>query len=166
MIIRAYGLFWRVDEINWFPGAGNGGEFRLLGRIGKNHPTVRIADFRDQRGIYILYGDLGPHYAGLVRGQALGSRLKQHMKDHHEGQWDRFSWFGFRAVLEDKLDDGTRRLKDLVSYKSLDQNKIIKDLEAIVVKSMALNNAVDSHFSNAKRWTQIKSEERQKFLDE
>ncbi len=33
MQVTSYGLFWRADEIEWFPGHGNRNEFRLLGRV-------------------------------------------------------------------------------------------------------------------------------------
>ena len=51
MQVTSFGLFWRADEIEWFPGMGNKNEFRILGRIGKNRPGIRIADFRRQQGI-------------------------------------------------------------------------------------------------------------------
>ncbi len=72
MVIKNYGLFWRADEVDWYPGHGN--PFRLLGRQGKNFPGVCVADFRWQNGIYVLYGDYGPHYVGLTRKQGLGKR--------------------------------------------------------------------------------------------
>jgi hypothetical protein len=83
MVIRSYGLFWQCDEVNWHPGAGNKKAFRLLGRSGTNLPGLRLADFRDQRGIYVLYGDYGPHYVGLTRKRGLGLRLKHHLFDGH-----------------------------------------------------------------------------------
>ncbi len=46
MLINAYGLFWRADEVDWSPGSGNHGQFRLLGRSGVNRPGLRVADFR------------------------------------------------------------------------------------------------------------------------
>jgi hypothetical protein len=91
MIIHSYGLFWRADEVDWYPGAGCKGKFRLLGRIGDYRPGLKISDFREQKGIYILYGNYGAHYVGLTRRQTLGGRLKQHLRDDHKGMWDRFS---------------------------------------------------------------------------
>jgi hypothetical protein len=32
MLIKTYGLFWRAAEIDWHPGNGKTGAFRLLGR--------------------------------------------------------------------------------------------------------------------------------------
>ena len=88
MLIQNYGLFWKVNEIDWFPGGGSRG-FRLLGRRGSRSANLELADFRNQKGIYILYGNRGPHYVGLCRKQGLGTRLKQHLSDKHEGKWDR-----------------------------------------------------------------------------
>ena len=41
MQVTSYGLFWRADEIEWFPGQSNRNKFRLLGRIGKNRPGAQ-----------------------------------------------------------------------------------------------------------------------------
>lgn len=97
MLIKAYGLFWREDEVDWSPGQGK--PFRLLGRKGSNLPGLRVADFRYQKGLYVLYGDYGPYYVGLTY-TSLGDRLKDHRHDDHGGRWTRFSWFGFRKVQE------------------------------------------------------------------
>ncbi|MGN8160395.1 GIY-YIG nuclease family protein [Salinisphaera sp. SWV1] len=85
--------------MGWFPGTGNKDSFRLLGRQGKNRPTIRLADFRYQQGIYILYSNHGPYYTGLTTEQGLGKRLQDHLSDAHADKWDRFSWFGFKSVL-------------------------------------------------------------------
>jgi len=119
MIIRAYGLFWRNEEIDWRPGQGNKAQFRLLGRRGSNSPGLKVADFREQRGIYILYGNYGPHYVGLTRKQNIGKRLRDHLLGEHEGLWDRFSWFGFREVLTGTDDDGLQNLKEIPLSKNL-----------------------------------------------
>jgi hypothetical protein len=86
MLIKAYGLFWSKDEVNWDPGKGNRGQFKLLGHRGKNRPGVRVADFRRQSGLYILYGNYGPHYVGLTRADRLGTRLKEHRTDPPRGR--------------------------------------------------------------------------------
>ncbi len=100
MLIKSFGLFWSGTEVNWNPGQGAKAAFRLLGRQGSNLPGLRVADFRYQQGIYILYGNYGPYYVGLTRKQGLGKRLKDHLLDHHQDKWDRFSWFGFCSVLK------------------------------------------------------------------
>jgi hypothetical protein len=83
-------------------GRGAKKAFRLLGRQGKNQGTIKTADFRDQKGIYILYGNYGPHYVGLTKELGLGNRLKDYLFDKHKNKWDRFSWFSFGKVLKVK----------------------------------------------------------------
>ena len=72
MRITSFGLFWRASEIDWDPGSGAKDVFRLLGRIGTNKGTLRMCDFRHQRGIYILYNDYGAYYVGLTRDLGSG----------------------------------------------------------------------------------------------
>src|SRR5882724_3744808 len=60
VLIKSFGLFWRAEEINWFPGKGNRQAFRLLGRHGKNRPGLRLADFRRQQGIYVFVRRIRP----------------------------------------------------------------------------------------------------------
>jgi hypothetical protein len=136
-LVKSYGLFWREDEIDWHPGAG--GRFRVLGRRGLRRPGLRLADFRDQKGIYILYGDYGPHYVGLTRRLGLGKRLDHHRFDHHVGKWDRFSWFGFRTVLSRKDSHGLCMLKDIATFAVGNPNALIADVEAMLIRIMGLS---------------------------
>lgn len=159
MLIRAYSLFWRADEVDWHPGRGTRGAFRLLGRIGTNAPTRRVADFRQQHGLYILYGDYGPHYVGLCRHQHLGKRLKDHLGDGHADSWDRFSWFGFRQVLR-STDDGICRLKDMPKLSLGSTNQGIADMEALLIRALGLaGNLNKMRFRSAEEWTQVRLHE-------
>jgi len=124
-----------------------------------------MADFREQRGIYILYGNYGPHYAGLTRRQTLGKRLQDHLKDEHAGKWDRFCWFGFKQVLKAKDESGLQRLKaKMPAQKFIDPHAAIKDMEALLIKAMALTNRADSKFVAAEEWQQVRLIERDKLL--
>jgi hypothetical protein len=78
MLIKAYGMFWRESEVDWKPGTGGGRRFELLGRRGANQGSLEIADFRQQRGLYVLYDEYGPYYVGLARADSLGGRLRSH----------------------------------------------------------------------------------------
>ena len=167
MLIKAYGLFWRADEVNWQPGRGSRGEFMLLGRRGKNRPNLQLANFRRQSGIYILYSDYGPYYVGLARENSLGRRLKGHyLKDRHAGRWDRFSWFGFRSVLTRAGADGLCGLRSL-SLKSRGTTRDqIGELEALLIRALGLEqNYAVMKFPRAKPWTQVKAHEVRAYLD-
>ena len=159
MLIRSFGLFWRASEIDWNPGKGNKGEFRLLGRQGINKPGLQLADFRQQQGIYVLYGNYGPYYVGLTRKQGLGKRLKDHLSDKHAGQWDRFSWFGFCGTLKPRKTTGLCPLKPLASVSVGSPSQAIADMEALLIKAMGTTHAADMNFQRATVWRQIERDE-------
>ena len=163
-IFHAYGLFWRRDEIDWTPGRGNRSQFQLLGRCGTNRPGLQIADFRSNKGIYILYGDLGPYYAGLTLKQDFGKRLKQHLKDDHQAKWDRFSWFSFQRVLAKRDSKKLQTFSTLPGVRLSDPQMAMKDIEALLIKAMALSNFAQMNFANAGEWTQVKRSERDGYL--
>lgn len=159
MLIRNYGLFWRASEIDWNPGKGAKGKFRLLGRQGTNSPGLRIADFRNQQGIYILYGEYGPYYVGLTRKQGFGKRLKDHLTDDHEDRWDRFSWFGFCATLKRANRDGVLPLRKLAKLSTGSPSQAIADMEALLIKAIGPSNISDMKFKLATPWEQVQSDE-------
>jgi hypothetical protein len=165
MFVKSYGLFWRVDEVRWNPGKGAKGEFRLLGRRNKNVPTLRLADFRHQQGIYILYGNHGPIYVGLTKKQGLGKRLKDHLNDSFQGKWDRFSWFGFRIVLKGKDEYGICALKKLAEVGEGNPVAMIADVEALLIRAMGLNNIKQMRFSDADEWQQVKLYEADHYME-
>lgn len=156
MRVTSYGLFWREDEIDWHPGTGVRDSFRLLGRIGSNRRGLRVADFRHQQGIYILYDDYGPSYVGLTRNQGLGKRLKDHKTDHLKNRWDRFSWFGFRPLLPPDATPGVIELGNPQTDVSEDTSTTIGDLEALLIRAIGpKRNRQYMSFDHAERWTQI-----------
>lgn len=164
MLIKSYGLFWRASEIDWTPGKGAKGAFRLLGRRGSNLPGLSLADFRNQQGIYILYGNFGPHYVGLTRKQGLGKRLKDHLTDDHQGLWDRLSWFGFCVVNKGKTKEGLCSVKPLADLSLGKSAKAIGDIEALLIKAMGLSNVADMNFASAKEWLQVQSHEIEHYM--
>jgi hypothetical protein len=159
MLIRSFGLFWRASEIDWNPGKGKRDEFRLLGRQGQNSPGLKLADFRQQQGIYVLYGNYGPYYVGLTRKQGLGKRLKDHLSDKHEGQWDRFSWFGFCGTLNRSKATGLCPLKALANVSVGSPSQAIADMEALLIKAMGTTNTADMNFQKASVWHQVERDE-------
>lgn len=164
MLIRSYGLFWRASEIDWNPGQGAKGAFRLLGRQGVYNPGLRLADFMHQQGIYILYGNYGPHYVGLTRKQGLGKRLKQHLTDNLADRWDRFSWFGFCETLKSDPKTGIRPLKALPELAVGSPNHAIADMEALLIKAIGPSNFADMNFQKATEWMQVESHEVEHYL--
>ncbi|MEQ1540035.1 MAG: GIY-YIG nuclease family protein [Sphingorhabdus sp.] len=97
MLIQNYGLFWKADRVKWGAGKNKGTlEGYLTGA--KREGSV---DFREQRGVYVLYDDT---FRIVYVGQAgrgnhtLFGRLKTHRRDHLAERWSRFSWFGVREV--------------------------------------------------------------------
>ena len=156
MQVTSYGLFWRADEIEWFPGQGNRNEFRLLGRIGKNRPGLRVADFRRQQGIYILFDEYGPAYVGLAKGDRLGARLRDHHNDHRNGKWDRFSWFGFNPVGATPDKHGILSLNQPRRDVTDDTSTTIGDLEALLIAAMGPKlNQQKMRFDEAEKWEQV-----------
>lgn len=166
MRVTSYGLFWREDEIDWHPGTGNRDSFRLLGRIGSNRGKIRVADFRHQQGIYILYDEYGPSYVGLTRNQGLGKRLKDHKGDHLSGKWDRFSWFGFRPLLTPEGSSGVMELGSPQTDVSEDTSTTIGDLEALLIRAIGpKRNRAQMRFDCAERWIQVAYDDGETYLD-
>ena len=155
-------LVLECHEVTW---TGRG-QFRLLGHIGTRRPDV--CDFRPQRGIYILHDDYGPYYVGLTSKAPLGDRLKQHLSDYHEERWDRFSWFGFRAVGGGRLADGTLTLRALPAAPRADSVSAIRDIEALLIQSLGTHhrgNKHQEHFRNGVRWEQVMLHDYDHYLD-
>lgn len=166
MRVTSYGLFWRWSEIEWNPGSGNKNSFCLYGRIGSNRGHIRIADFRHQQGIYILYDSYGPSYVGLTRNQGLGQRLKDHTNDHLSSKWDRFSWFGFRLLQEPEPPSRVYKLGESEGDFTEDTDTTIGDLEALLIRAIGpKSNRAHMKFKRAKEWTQIEYDRVDQYLE-
>ncbi|QDU23302.1 GIY-YIG nuclease family protein [Urbifossiella limnaea] len=150
MAIVNYGLFWQREEVNWKP--GQGGQFRLLGRNGVNKPGLRVADFREQTGVYILYGNYGVFRVGIVTESRLGIRLRDHHTNYSEHEWDRFSWFGFRAVDWSPDETGVCGLNDT---RYLDAEAWIRDIESLLIRAMGPTGQRIENFRYEERWEQV-----------
>lgn len=165
--IRSYGMFWDRDEVDWSPGSGNARQFRLLGRVGTRSPRLQICDFRSQRGIYVLYDVHGACYVGLARAQDIGNRLRAHTRGHLSGEWDRFSWFGFRRVLTSQKPDGTRRLGTVPDRLLTNSDATIGDIEALLIQALGtyrVGNLQQMRFASAERWQQVREDEVSHYL--
>lgn len=97
-MILSFGLHWHLDRVNW----GKPGVLgELLGAASRSR-NARAVDFRDQRGIYVLYAGYELVYIGQTGSSddRLFKRLKYHKTDHLSERWDRFSWFGTQWVTK------------------------------------------------------------------
>jgi hypothetical protein len=110
-IIRSYGVHWHIDRVFWGRQNVRG---NLLGAASRN-ARARPVDFREQRGIYVLYADyeivyIGQAGAGIHR---LFNRLNAHRTDHLSERWNRFSWFGTQWVTKTgELSKDTQAVQD------------------------------------------------------
>jgi|GEM_PF-7069357 len=130
--------------------------FDCLAGSEKNRPSLRVADFRRQQGIYILCDQYGPAYGGLAKGDCLGARLRDHQADHLKGKWDRFSWFGFNLVGSTPGGDGVLSLNEPHRDVADDTSTTIGDLEALLIAAMDPKpNQQKMRFDKAEKWEQV-----------
>jgi hypothetical protein len=116
--IRALGMFWSRDLVTW------SGTPLILGRQGAGGEPV---NFADQVGVYLLYDRDRVIYVGRA-ADTLFARLQIHTMDRLGGRWDRFSWFGLKAVKE----NGT--LSDAALPWTHDV--VIDTMEALLIESL------------------------------
>ena len=145
-VIRAFGMFWRRDEVVWNTRPA------VLGRVNEKSDTV---DFSGQIGVYVLHDRERPIYVGRATRESLGSRLLEHTKDRHEGRWDRFSWFGLKDV-----DEGGA-LSEAVTQYTLDA--VVEAFEAILIECVEpVQNRRRGDGFNAVEFLQAPSEHKRK----
>ena len=164
MLIKAYGLFWRADDV-WQEGVR--GRRELLGRRGYQSTHLEVCNFWRQQGLYVLYDEYGPYYVGLVRSGTLGSRLHSHYsRDVHRGRWDRFSWFGFCAVLSARDERGMQMMKLRAERSVGASDDAIADMETLLIKSLGTKpNLRKGRFQAGVEWTQVRADDREDMLD-
>jgi hypothetical protein len=129
--LRAFGMFWQRDQVIW------AGKPRLLGVQQHGASTV---NFAEQVGVYLLHDRERVIYVGRA-SDTLFVRLKAHTIDRLGGRWDRFSWFGLRAVgAEGNLAEPS------VAWS---HNVVIDTLEALLIESLEppLNRKRGDNFS-------------------
>lgn len=160
-MIAAYGLHWFVSA---FEASG----YRLLGET-QDH---RVADFREQNGLYVLYeprlGSATHNHPtirniGIATKGTLSARLKHHrLEDHHAGRWDAFSWFGFREAVSNPGCDGWCWLKAVDNADTMPSMKpkhVIAELEALLVYiEEESDNRKQPKFRSAEEWRQLSAD--------
>lgn len=118
-VVKCAGMFWHADKVIWRT------KPKLLGQ---QQQGSKVVDFSGQLGIYLLHDRSRVIYVGRSSDRPLGQRLAEHTRDRLNGRWDRFSWFGLKAV------DNAGRLTD--PEFSTSQAEIISLMEAILIESL------------------------------
>lgn len=130
ILIANFGLFWHRSQVYWGRQKSAGHLMGIVSSAKKSDPV----DFREQRGIYVLYDDLfEPVYVGQAGkgARALFPRLRDHTADHLADRWTRFSWFGIRAV-----DEKTNKLRSDLRDIQPPLPNILDHFEAIVISAV------------------------------
>jgi len=129
MLIKNYGLFWRLDRTFF-------GRPRVAGHlkgIEARNITSNPVDFREQQGVYVLYDAsfkiVYVGQAGANDQQRLFDRLKQHTRDQLAERWSRYSWFGVRSVN----NDGSLRVEAAAAHPAI--GGVLNHIEAILIAS-------------------------------
>lgn len=130
--IRALGMYWQRDQVNWLPTRP-----KVFGRQSAGDLPI---DFSEQIGVYLLHDRDRVIYVGRAT-DAIGDRLKAHTIDRLRSRWDRFSWFGLYAVSEEG--------KVLANTVPWSPDVVIETLEAILIESLEppLNRRRGDNFS-------------------
>lgn len=121
-LINAFGMYWRRELVDWAVTSP-----KLLGQQQEGSTSV---DFANQQGVYLLHDGREVVYVGRSEAKkGIGSRLRAHTKDRHNGRWDRFSWFGVLNVKEDgSLDANTGEAMSL--------DNLVDTMEALLIESL------------------------------
>jgi hypothetical protein len=129
-IIRAFGMYWRRDFVDWKSAP------TILGSLSETAKTakateVQALDFCNQHGVYFLLDGSEVVYVGRAVDRPLGMRLHEHTFDRLNGRWDRFSWFGLLSLSENGkiTDQGLNTITATV-------NDIIVMMEALLIEGL------------------------------
>jgi hypothetical protein len=125
--ILCMGSRWKAEDIFWRSAPKNA---QVLGVPARAKRSAAV-NFAQQSGIYVLYSDFVPIYVGQANC-TLFSRLKMHyLSGDFVGRWDRFTWFGFRAVI----GGVNPSLKKPGSDFHISTNQLLDHLEAMLIHS-------------------------------
>ena len=119
-IMKAFGMFWRRDWVDWTTKPV---------MFGQQQEGADSVNFADQIGVYLLHDGREVIYVGRLTEKRLATRLSEHTRDRLNGRWDRFSWFGLLKVTA----EGNLIQEDIGS---ITQEDIIVTLEALLVEGL------------------------------
>jgi hypothetical protein len=123
--INAYGMYWDRELIDWSKSPG--------ALFGRQNGASTIVNFSEQDGVYLLYNNEKIIYVGKANSSSLYERLKSHTMDRLQQRWNKFSWFGIKAV-----DEKTGKLKDVVLQNN-GNSDLISTLEALLIEAVEPN---------------------------
>ncbi|MDO5619830.1 MAG: hypothetical protein Q4G24_00010 [Paracoccus sp. (in: a-proteobacteria)] len=91
--------------------------------------------------------------------------MKDHLTDHLQDKWDRFSWFGFHPIGSPDPRSGILQLNQPDENLTDDTRTTIGDLEALLIRSIGpKHNRAKPGFQGAEEWAQIDYEDTEKYL--
>lgn len=125
MLAKNMGLFWDAEVVYWGK-RKSAGELRGLRARARRAGHV---NFWDQVGIYTLYADYDLVYVGQT--DCLGARLRYHRNRDLPGRWNKFSWFGLRAVTKKNKLEKFRGLRR--HARQADWASIMNVIEAVLI---------------------------------
>ena len=152
-LIGAYGMFWERKAVYWTPGQ-TPKRWQLLGHRNTNKPALRVCDFRQAKGFYVLFDEFRATYVGLARGvDGIGGRLKDHNKN--KDHWNRFCWFSF----DDCIDVGRslplwQCIKPRDALRNMNAETVLRESEALLITILGTDQN-DMRFQGAHEWQQL-----------
>ena len=157
-------MFWRKDDLKWATVRAN--VERPCG-YSDGVARSRTSEWQistDRVAFYILYKKNRAYYVGVVWGDRLGNRLRDHLEDQHEGMWDQFSWFGFRksggTTGPQWLANAGPVVRRSMSMHGLKPSAAIRDIGAVFIRALGLSsNVKQSGFTKATEWVQVTKKE-------
>ena len=119
IVIPCYGTYWDRNLVQWR-------NCTLLGK--QQGEEAEVVDFSYQTGVYVLYQWPRVNYVGRTNSN-LYQRLNEHASDDSKGPWDKFSWFGLRAVGEDGVLSDPEAKPDFQRTVAMMEALLISSLE-------------------------------------
>ncbi|HVV77178.1 MAG TPA: hypothetical protein VHC43_14200 [Mycobacteriales bacterium] len=155
-LIGAYGMFWDRHEVSWRPGSGPAA-WQLLGHVNRVKPKVRVCDFRKAQGFYILFDDFRANYVGLARGRhGIGARLRTHNQSAQRRPWNRFCFFTFDDVVDDRSLPGWSKIKPREALRNMSADLVLRECEALLITVLGSDAQNQMNFQHAQRWEQLR----------
>jgi hypothetical protein len=122
---------------------------------------LKLADFSQQNGLYILYDSYGPYYVGIVGKDRLAKRIRSHhLTNYHAGKWDRFSWFGWLPPSDETGKRGFLQLRERELAQPVAPSHAVRDIEAMLIRALDPKaNRANAAFVEAAQWFQVAADE-------